>query len=85
MNYFLFHILSSYGIKKYFYRFQTGSSFTSIKKKSLLRLAFPLPSFKEQEKIASFLSSVDTKIELVQQQIEKTQTFKKGLLQQMLV
>ena len=85
LNYFLFHILSSYGIKKYFYRFQTGSSFTSIKKKSLLRLAFPLPSFKEQEKIASFLSSVDTKIELVQQQIEKTQTFKKGLLQQMLV
>lgn len=44
-----------------------------------------LPSLKEQEKIALFLTSVDKKIDLVKKQIEKTQTFKKGLLQQMFV
>ena len=43
------------------------------------------PDISEKEKIASFLSSVDKKIDLVKQKIDKTQTFKKGLLQQMFV
>lgn len=42
-----------------------------------------LPCIKEQQKIASFLSSIDQKITLVSQQLEKMQTWKKGLLQNM--
>jgi type I restriction enzyme S subunit len=45
----------------------------------------PYPSIDEQNKIAAFLNAIDKKIGIVNQQIELTQTFKKGLLQQLFV
>lgn len=44
-----------------------------------------LPSVEEQTKIANFLSSIDSKIEQVQKQLNSTKEFKKALLQQMFV
>lgn len=63
----------------------TGTSFPAINSKDLAQITISIPSLPEQTKIADFLSALDRKIESVAQQITHTQTWKKGLLQQMFV
>lgn len=61
------------GVRQYLFY----DNFSSIK--------IPLPSNKEQLKIADFLDSIDKKIKQNQQKLKQAQTFKKGLLQQLFV
>ncbi|MGL4671166.1 restriction endonuclease subunit S [Cetobacterium sp.] len=63
----------------------TGTSYPAINSSDLKLIKINIPSLPEQEKIANFLSSIDRKIELVEEELEKNKEFKKGLLQQMFV
>jgi len=63
-----------------------GSTRYNIGQESLEEVPVKIaPSLDEQTKIADFLSAIDRKIESVATQITETQTFKRGLLQQMFV
>lgn len=62
-----------------------GSNIKNLKKSELECHLVSYPSLEEQQKIADILSSIERKIELIDEQTEKTRKFKKGLLQQMFV
>jgi|SRR5690606_14766516 len=66
-------------------KFSQGSTFTAINSKDLKNYKFFVPKDKEQKKISNFLSAIDKQIESVSAQIQKTESYKKGLLQQMFV
>jgi len=48
-------------------------------------LPLPMPSEAEREKIVDFIKALEAKVSALNEQIELTQIFKKGLLQQMFV
>ena len=66
-------------------RLRVGSGLPNIQMKEIKNFSISIPKIIEQQKIANFLSSLDSKIDLVSTQIENTKAFKKGLLQQMFV
>ncbi|MBE3704764.1 hypothetical protein HJ207_19435 [Vibrio parahaemolyticus] len=57
----------------------------SLSKSTINKIRLNVPSLSEQEKITEFISSLDQKIDLVNEELEKAKEWKKGLLQQMFV
>ena len=62
-----------------------GISVLGISKFNLGNILLPYPHPLEQEKIANFLTAIDRKIEAISRQLDRTEQFKKGLLQKMFV
>ena len=56
-----------------------------MSKKEFLKLKWTIPSIQEQTKIATFLTSIDTKIDQNKKLLDQVKLFKKALLQQMFV
>lgn len=82
---FLQLYLSSFWGQKLILRGQAGGGREGLNFQSIRIFKIPMPIPEEQTKIADFLSAIDRKIESVATQITETQTFKRGLLQQMFV
>jgi type I restriction enzyme S subunit len=79
--YFLYSVLNNIDFVKY----TKGSTIPHIYFKDYSTENINIPCLEEQKKIADFLSAIDVKIESLSNQINQTQNFKKGLLQQMFV
>lgn len=60
----------------------TGTSYPSINSSDLSEIIISYPQPEEQQKIASFLTSVDERLTLLAQQKEKLEQYKKGVMQQ---
>lgn len=62
-------------------KFASTSANTNINQESLEKIILYFPSIKEQQKIASFLTSVDDKINLLTKKKELIEEYKKGVIQ----
>ncbi len=84
-NIFLIHYLKSPSIMQQFFVQNMGGTQKFLSLNVIRSLTIVVPSIAEQIKIASFLSAIDDKITHCNSQIEKTEQYKKGLLQKMFV
>lgn len=65
-------------------RIATGASVLGITKGNLKQISVIIPPLLEQEKIASILSTVDEKIDNIEEQIAASRQLKKGMMKQLL-
>lgn len=82
---FIYLILQSSATINYYNAELTGSTIRNLSLRTVRETPINFPCIEEQKKIADFLSAIDVKIESLSNQINQTQNFKKGLLQQMFV
>lgn len=68
-----------------FGKYKIGSTIPHIYFRDYSKVKVGIPQIQEQQKIANFLTAIDNKIELVNQQISQIELWKKGLLQKMFV
>ena len=81
---FIGYILRSSKIRRNISILAQGSTRFNLSKTQLMKIAIPLPSLKEQQKIADVLTNASREIEVLEQQLSDLQQEKKALMQQLL-
>lgn len=80
---FLYNLFKSTTFRKYGYKTGTGMKVFGISVINLMNFKGYIPSYKEQEKIASILFRIDNAIVLHQRKLDQLNQLKEALLQQM--
>lgn len=80
---FFYYFFSSHFYQRVM-RLSAKNSVDSVRRNMIAEMEIPLPPLPEQQKIAEILSTIDAKIEVIDQQISETQALRKGLMQQLL-
>ena len=78
---YLYHYLKSYKAFHFFQSEMAGGAMPALSFGIVKALKLPYPSKQEQENIASFLTSVDTKIEQLTKKEQLLSSYKKGVMQ----
>ena len=76
-NEFLYYLIATK--KRHFVKYACGSTFLEISNKEVVKTKIFVPQQKEQEKIATFLSKIDERIETQSKIIEDLELVKKGI------
>lgn len=79
-KYFIYNQFKTKSVLNFFYSEITGSTIKNLSLTTIKNTKIKLPSKPEQEKIASFLTSVDTKIEQLTKKETLLQEYKKGVM-----
>lgn len=78
------YCFSTNEVRKQFRYLAVGTSVYGISRENIKKIKINIPTIKEQQKIASILSTVDEQIDNVDALIEKNKELKKGLMQTLL-
>lgn len=80
-NEYAYYAITRDKFQKELIKHASGSTFLEISSKNLKKLPIPIPCLEEQQKIASFFSTLDQKIELNERKLEALEKLKKGVIQ----
>lgn len=79
---FIYNYIQTHKINSFFNGELTGTTIKNLSLATLKNTPLFLPNLEEQQKIASFLSKVDSKIDQLEKKQELWETYKKGIMQQ---
>jgi type I restriction enzyme S subunit len=83
-NYFYFYFFQCLYFQKELIQRSNASAQAGVYLGELSKIKIPLPPLLEQKKITEILSKADEEIDLLNQELEKLKTQKKGLMQKLL-
>ncbi|WP_278475868.1 restriction endonuclease subunit S [Turicibacter sanguinis] len=78
---FIYYLLQTQGNIRYLENMIAGTDPPNLSNNDLLIKKYNVPNKSEQEKIASFFSLIDKKIELQTEKVEELKNYKKGIMQ----
>ncbi|MDZ7970122.1 MAG: restriction endonuclease subunit S [Nostoc sp. DedSLP03] len=84
-NLYLLQYINTFNFNKSVLRNVEGGVRNYLFFENFSNIKIPLPCLEEQQKIVTFLTVIDRKIETLSRKIEQTEKFKKGLLQKLFI